>query len=119
MVRTSPKVRAMASSIVRRQHAIYSPLENCAREARSQQDRCTAGVARGNETSVKEQGLTHWADPARTKAGEINRHDGGRASTFRIRAATCWKSSLDPTEAAAGNHKKLPPVGLPIGSAPL
>jgi catechol 2,3-dioxygenase-like lactoylglutathione lyase family enzyme len=31
---------------------------------------------------VKEQGLTHWADPARTKAGEINRHDDGRGVYF-------------------------------------
>jgi catechol 2,3-dioxygenase-like lactoylglutathione lyase family enzyme len=31
---------------------------------------------------VKEHGLTHWADPARTKAGEINRHDGGRGVYF-------------------------------------
>jgi catechol 2,3-dioxygenase-like lactoylglutathione lyase family enzyme len=31
---------------------------------------------------MKEQGLTHWADPAQTKAGEINRHDGGRGVYF-------------------------------------
>jgi catechol 2,3-dioxygenase-like lactoylglutathione lyase family enzyme len=31
---------------------------------------------------VKEQGLTHWADPARTKTGEINRHDDGRGVYF-------------------------------------
>ena len=31
---------------------------------------------------VKERGLTHWADPARTTAGEINRHDGGRGVYF-------------------------------------
>jgi catechol 2,3-dioxygenase-like lactoylglutathione lyase family enzyme len=29
---------------------------------------------------VKERGLTHWADPARAKAG--NRHDGGRGVYF-------------------------------------
>lgn len=27
---------------------------------------------------IREQGLAHWADPARTQAGEINHHDGGR-----------------------------------------
>jgi catechol 2,3-dioxygenase-like lactoylglutathione lyase family enzyme len=32
---------------------------------------------------LKEQGLTHWADPARTKAGEINHHDGGRGVYFQ------------------------------------
>src|SRR5215467_11760760 len=31
---------------------------------------------------VKERGLTHWADPAQAKAGEINRHDGGRGVYF-------------------------------------
>jgi len=31
---------------------------------------------------VKDKGLTHWADPAQTKAGEINRHDGGRGVYF-------------------------------------
>jgi len=28
------------------------------------------------------QGLTYWADPARTEPGEINRHDGGRGVYF-------------------------------------
>ena len=27
---------------------------------------------------IQAQGLTYWADPARTKKGEINHHDGGR-----------------------------------------
>ena len=31
---------------------------------------------------IKERGLEHWADPARTKLGEINRHDGGRGVYF-------------------------------------
>jgi catechol 2,3-dioxygenase-like lactoylglutathione lyase family enzyme len=31
---------------------------------------------------VKEHGLTHWADPGQHKAGEINRHDGGRGVYF-------------------------------------
>jgi catechol 2,3-dioxygenase-like lactoylglutathione lyase family enzyme len=31
---------------------------------------------------VKVQGLSHWADPAQTKAGVINRHDGGRGIYF-------------------------------------
>jgi catechol 2,3-dioxygenase-like lactoylglutathione lyase family enzyme len=31
---------------------------------------------------VKEQGLRHWADPARTKASEVNHHDGGRGVYF-------------------------------------
>jgi catechol 2,3-dioxygenase-like lactoylglutathione lyase family enzyme len=31
---------------------------------------------------LKEQGLAHWADPARTKASEINRHDNGRGVYF-------------------------------------
>ena len=31
---------------------------------------------------VKERGLTHWADPGQRKAGEINRHDGGRGVYF-------------------------------------
>lgn len=37
-----------------------------------------AGMAR-----IGELGLTYWADPARTKAGEINRHDGGRGVYFQ------------------------------------
>ncbi len=28
------------------------------------------------------RGLDHWADPGRTRAGEINRHDGGRGLYF-------------------------------------
>jgi catechol 2,3-dioxygenase-like lactoylglutathione lyase family enzyme len=31
---------------------------------------------------VQELGLTFWADPARSKPGEINRHDGGRGFYF-------------------------------------
>jgi len=31
---------------------------------------------------VKARGLDHWADPARRRAGEINRHDGGRGVYF-------------------------------------
>ena len=31
---------------------------------------------------IKQQGLTYWADPARTKPGEINHHDGGRGVYF-------------------------------------
>lgn len=27
---------------------------------------------------IQARGLSYWADPARTKPGEINRHDGGR-----------------------------------------
>lgn len=31
---------------------------------------------------VKAKGLDWWADPGRTRAGEINRHDGGRGVYF-------------------------------------
>ena len=31
---------------------------------------------------VRKQGLTYWADPARTKPGEINQHFGGRGVYF-------------------------------------
>jgi catechol 2,3-dioxygenase-like lactoylglutathione lyase family enzyme len=31
---------------------------------------------------VVEAGLDHWADPGRTQAGTINRHDGGRGVYF-------------------------------------
>jgi catechol 2,3-dioxygenase-like lactoylglutathione lyase family enzyme len=31
---------------------------------------------------VVEQGVAHWADPARQHAGEINHHDGGRGVYF-------------------------------------
>ena len=31
---------------------------------------------------LKERDLKFWADPARTKPGEINRHDGGRGLYF-------------------------------------
>jgi catechol 2,3-dioxygenase-like lactoylglutathione lyase family enzyme len=36
-----------------------------------------AGMAR-----IEAQGLSYWADPARTKAGEINHHWGGRGVYF-------------------------------------
>ena len=31
---------------------------------------------------VVERGLDYWADPGRTRPGEINRHDGGRGVYF-------------------------------------
>jgi len=31
---------------------------------------------------VKTMGLSYWADPARTRPGEINHHDGGRGVYF-------------------------------------
>jgi catechol 2,3-dioxygenase-like lactoylglutathione lyase family enzyme len=31
---------------------------------------------------IRERGLEHWADPGRTRAGEINRNDGGRGVYF-------------------------------------
>jgi catechol 2,3-dioxygenase-like lactoylglutathione lyase family enzyme len=31
---------------------------------------------------IKERNLDYWADPARTKAGKINDHDGGRGCYF-------------------------------------
>jgi catechol 2,3-dioxygenase-like lactoylglutathione lyase family enzyme len=31
---------------------------------------------------IGKQGLAYWADPARTKTGEVNHHDGGRGVYF-------------------------------------
>jgi catechol 2,3-dioxygenase-like lactoylglutathione lyase family enzyme len=31
---------------------------------------------------IRERGLSYWADPARSKTGEINHHDGGRGVYF-------------------------------------
>lgn len=31
---------------------------------------------------IELRGLSYWADPARQKAGQINRHDGGRGVYF-------------------------------------
>jgi len=31
---------------------------------------------------IKEKGLTYWADPQRSRPGEINRDDGGRGCYF-------------------------------------
>jgi catechol 2,3-dioxygenase-like lactoylglutathione lyase family enzyme len=31
---------------------------------------------------VRQWGLQYWADPARSKAGEVNHHDGGRGVYF-------------------------------------
>jgi catechol 2,3-dioxygenase-like lactoylglutathione lyase family enzyme len=31
---------------------------------------------------IREQGLDHWADPGRSRPGEINRNDGGRGVYF-------------------------------------
>jgi catechol 2,3-dioxygenase-like lactoylglutathione lyase family enzyme len=31
---------------------------------------------------IRERGLRYWADPAQTKEGEINHHDGGRGVYF-------------------------------------
>jgi catechol 2,3-dioxygenase-like lactoylglutathione lyase family enzyme len=32
---------------------------------------------------IRERGLHYWADPGRTRPGEINRHDGGRGMYFK------------------------------------
>ena len=32
---------------------------------------------------IRERELPYWADPARTQAGQINHHDGGRGVYFR------------------------------------
>src|SRR5262245_14315356 len=32
---------------------------------------------------IRERGLTYWADPFRSKPGEINHHDGGRGVYFQ------------------------------------
>ncbi len=32
---------------------------------------------------IRERGITHWADPARQRAGEINHHYGGRGMYFQ------------------------------------
>src|SRR5688572_25188766 len=31
---------------------------------------------------IRDRGLDHWADPGKTRAGEINRNDGGRGVYF-------------------------------------
>ena len=31
---------------------------------------------------IRERGLAHWADPGKTRPGEINTHDGGRGVYF-------------------------------------
>jgi catechol 2,3-dioxygenase-like lactoylglutathione lyase family enzyme len=31
---------------------------------------------------IRAEGLAYWADPARSKPGEINHHDGGRGVYF-------------------------------------
>jgi catechol 2,3-dioxygenase-like lactoylglutathione lyase family enzyme len=31
---------------------------------------------------LRERGLSYWADPGQTKAGEINHHDGGKGVYF-------------------------------------
>ena len=31
---------------------------------------------------IQQQAMEHWADPGRTRSGEINRHDGGRGVYF-------------------------------------
>ena len=33
-------------------------------------------------TRIREQGFPYWADPARTRPGEINHNDGGRGCYF-------------------------------------
>lgn len=32
---------------------------------------------------IRERGVKYWADPGRTREGEINRHDGGRGVYFQ------------------------------------
>ena len=50
---------------------------------------------------IRERGLEHWADPARTQPGEINRHFGGRGVYFEdpdghlLEVITCPYGSED------------------------
>ncbi len=56
---------------------------------------------------IQDKGLSHWADPARTKPKEINRHwDGRAASISRIPTATCSRRSPGPM--AARTSSSLP-----------
>ena len=32
---------------------------------------------------IRDRGMEYWADPGRTRRGEINRHDGGRGVYFQ------------------------------------
>jgi hypothetical protein len=57
---------------------------------------------------VKQRGLEFWADPARTKAGEINHRDGGAACILRIRMVISSRSSRALMAAAAGILKQQP-----------
>lgn len=59
---------------------------------------------------IDARNLAYWADPGRTKVGEINRHDGGRGLYFsRIPTVISWRSSpgpmaADADRAGAGGH---------------
>ena len=48
---------------------------------------------------LRERGLHYWADPAKSRRSEINRHDGGRGCTSTTQAAICSKSSHAHTAA--------------------
>jgi hypothetical protein len=52
---------------------------------------------------IREQGLPYWADPARTKQGEVNPTMADAASISRTRTVTCCKSSRGRTAAVAGS----------------
>ena len=42
---------------------------------------------------IRDRGMQHWADPRRSRPGEINHNDGGRGVYFRTRRAITWRSS--------------------------
>jgi catechol 2,3-dioxygenase-like lactoylglutathione lyase family enzyme len=49
---------------------------------------------------IRERGLEYWADPARTRPGEINRNDGGRGVYFRDPDDHLFEIITRPTGAA-------------------
>ena len=67
---------------------------------------------------IQKEGLTYWADPAQTRAGEINHHDGGRGVYF---TESRWPFAR--SNHAALRQRRLEPLSFnrqaPLFSRPL
>jgi catechol 2,3-dioxygenase-like lactoylglutathione lyase family enzyme len=53
---------------------------------------------------VKQRGLEYWADPAQTKAGKINHHDGGRGMYFEDPSGHLLEVITRPYGSGGGQH---------------
>ena len=55
---------------------------------------------------IQQQGLAYWADPARTRKGEINHHDGGRGVYFEDPNGIVLEITSPPTSPDLAHNER-------------